>query len=242
MSDDKNVNWRPPMKAPQIDYSKMLKQGLYKITHPEWMKTSLWEHTPKTVKSQSKTSKNKSSSASETSSYEVQKLHSKWKTVMEVEVKFKQNRVKIDPNISVNFFEKVTKVAKRLNCNPEDLAAIIYIESHFDPQTKSSSGNYVGLIQMDKTSFDSLEVKNKCTYSEYCQLPREKQLKYAEAYLKFRIDEKGLSGKKLSGGQIYTLIHRPKDIDKPSAVRVHQRRVDEAKKVPEKMKKINMQM
>lgn len=235
MSDDKNINWRPPMKAPQIDYSKMIKLDLDKIAHPEWMKSSLWEHT-------SKPSKNKSKSSSNTPSYEAQKLHSKWKIVMEEEAKVKQNRIKIDTNISVKFFDEITNIAKRINCSPEDLTAIIYRESHFDPQVKSSSGNYSGLIQMDKTSFDSLKVKNKCTYAEYCKLPREKQLKYTEAYLKFRIDEKGLTGKKLSGGQIYTLIHRPKDIDKPSAVKIHQRHVDEAKKVPEKIKKINTKM
>ncbi len=233
MSDEKNINWRPPMKAPQVDYSKMLKLNFDQISHPEWMKNSLWSAKP---------SKNKSKSTSDTSSYEAQKLYSKWKKVMEEEAKVKQHRVKIDPNISVKFFDEITKSAKRLNCNPEDLAAIIYRESHFDPQVKSGSGNYVGLIQMDKVSFDSLEVKNKCTYAEYCKLPREKQLKYAEAYLKFRIDEKGLAGKKLSGGQIYTLIHRPKDINNPSTVRVHQRHVDDAKKVPEKMKKINTKM
>ncbi len=235
MSDDRNVNWRPPMKAPQEDYSKMFKLNLDKVFRPDWVKGSLWNSAKKTEKSSK-------SAIQKNVSPEAQKLHKEWQAVMEVESKVKQNRVKIDPNISVQFFDEITKAAKRLNCKPEDLAAIIYRESHFDPQIKSSTGKYAGLIQMDKVTFDSLKVDNKCTYAQYCKLPREKQLKYVEAYLKFRIEEKGLSGKRLSGGQIYTLIHRPKDVDKPSALRIHQRHVDEAKKVPAKMKKINTKM
>ena len=234
MSDDKRINWHPPMKAPQEDYSKMFKLDLDNVFHPDWVKNSLWNVKNKAEKSAKSSMQNVSA--------EAQKLHKEWRIVMEAESKVKQNRVKIDPNISVKFFEEITKAAKRLNCKPEDLAAIIYRESHFDPQIKSSTGKYAGLIQMDKTTFDNLPVKNKCTYAQYCKLPREKQLKYAEAYIKYRKKEKGLTGKKLSGGQIYTLIHRPKDVDRPSAVRIHQRRVDEAKKVPAKMKKLNTKM
>ena len=198
---------------------------------------SVWEQPAKTepASSQSVQKKKQSSTVA-------QKLHSDWQKVMKEESKVKQNRFKCDPNISVNFFNEITKIAKNINCKPEDLAAIIYKESHFDPKAKSSSGKYVGLIQMDKMTFDSLEMKNKCSYREYCRLPREKQLKYTEAYLKFRIREKGLKGKSLSGGQVYTLIRRPADIHNHVVVNRHQKTVDETKKVPAKMKKLNTKM
>lgn len=232
MSDEKNINWRPPMKAPQTDYSKMLLNNLKQINNSEWMKNSVWNNSKKV----------KTNSSSANVSTEAKKLHKDWKLVMEKEAEVDQNKIKIDPDISLKFFDEITKTAKRINCRPDDLAAIIYRESHFDPQVKSSSGKYTGLIQMDKMSFDSINVDKKCTYEQYTKLPREKQIKYSEAYLKFRIEEKGLTGKKLTGGQVYTLIRRPKDINNPSVVRRNQKYVDKAKQVPSQMKKIDTKM
>ena len=228
MSDETNINLRPPMKPEQKDYTKMLQKNLDRIFSTDWMKTSLWNQVPKN-KQQQKT-------PARTVCAETQKLHKDWQNVMKIESKVKQNRINIDPDISLEFFDKIDKIAKRLNCRADDLAALIYRESHFDPQIKSSSGKYAGLIQMDKTTFSCLDVKNKCSYEEYCRLPREKQLKYVEAYLKLRIEEKGLTGKKLSGGQIYTLIRRPKNINNPASIRANQRLIDKAKQIPEKMK------
>ena len=99
----------------------------------------------------------------------------------------------------------------------------------FDPKAKN--GGATGLIQMDKESFDSIP-NRKCTYTQYCKLPREKQLQYAEKYLQMRIDEKGLTGKHLTGGQLYTLIRRPASITKKSDVEKYQRLIDKIKKIP----------
>ena len=227
MSDDKKINWHPPMKAPQVNYLEKFSLDFNKTLSPDWMKNSLWY---KMLHS----NKNNNGKAAETSSPEALKLCDDWRKVMEAESKVKQNKVKIDPNISLKFFEELTETAKRLNCSPEDLAAIIYGESHFDPQIKNSTGKYTGLIQMDKRSFDSLQVDNKCTYEEYCKLPREKQLKYVEAYLKYRIEEKGLTGKKLSGGQVWTLIKRPASIHDNAFVKRQQKHVDALKREPSK--------
>ena len=91
---------------------------------------------------------------------------------------------------------------------------------------------------MNKIAFDSIPGK-KCAYSQYCKLPREKQIRYAEKYLEMRINEKGLKGKYLTGGQLYTLIWRPNDINKSSIVRKAQDKVNESKKVPEQFKSQN---
>lgn len=162
-----------------------------------------------------------------------ERLHSDWQTVMEVASKTKHENFKCDPNISKKFFNIVTETAKRLNCNPDDLAAIMFLESHFDPKAKK--GDYRGLIQIDKMSFDSIP-NTKCTYSQYCALPREKQIKYVEKYLKMRIDEQGLKGF-LSGGQLYTLVRRPKSVRTKSEVVKNQKLVTDARKVPAKIKK-----
>lgn len=162
-----------------------------------------------------------------------ERLHADWQTVLEVGAKTKHEGFKCDPNISKTFFNSVTDTAKRLNCNPDDLAAIMFLESHFDPKAKK--GIYTGLIQIDKMSFDSIP-DTKCSYSQYCRLPREKQLKYVEKYLKMRIDEQGLKGF-LSGGQLYTLVRRPKAVHTRSEVKKNQQLVTDARKVPAKIKK-----
>lgn len=154
---------------------------------------------------------------------------------------------KICPNISQEFFEKVTEIAERLNFNPEDLCAIMFRESGFKPNAHGKNPktgvDYYGLIQMDKSAFKAAvaharttEGKNckldpNMTYEKYAKLPREKQLKYSEAYIKFRIDEKGLTGKKLTGGQLWTLINSPKKINNPKFVTRNQARIDKIQKL-----------
>lgn len=179
-------------------------------------------------------SSQKSSSRQTQNSQTGAKLHSEWQPVLKAGAKEKQKNFKSDPNISLKFFNGVASAAKNLNCKSEDLAAAMFLESHFDPKAKN--GGATGLIQMDKESFDSIP-NRKCTYTQYCKLPREKQLQYAEKYLQMRIDEKGLTGKHLTGGQLYTLIRHPKSITKKSDVEKYQRLIDKVKKVPLRYKK-----
>lgn len=182
-----------------------------------------------------KQARQKGNSSQKTSSKQTQnsqtgaKLHSEWQPVLKAGAKERQKNFKSDPNISLKFFNGVASAAKNLNCKSEDLAAAMFLESHFDPKAKN--GGATGLIQIDKESFDSIP-NRKCTYTQYCKLPREKQLQYAEKYLQMRIDEKGLTGKHLTGGQLYTLIRRPASITKKSDVEKYQRLIDKIKKVP----------
>lgn len=148
------------------------------------------------------------------------------------------NWTKVFPRLSQEFFDELTAVSERLNCNPEDLAAIIFKESRFDPAAKGA-GVY-GLIQMDaaalKTAINHAnknghKLKN-VTITEYYNMPREQQIKYSEAYIQFRIDEKKLTGKKLSGGQLWTLIKRPSNINNKKFINKLQRIIDNTKNLP----------
>ena len=107
-------------------------------------------------------SSQKSSSKQTQNSQTGAKLHSEWQPVLEAGAKEKQKNFKSDPNISLKFFNGVASTAKNLNCKSEDLAAAMFLESHFDPKAKN--GGATGLIQMDKESFDSIP-NRKCTYT-----------------------------------------------------------------------------
>lgn len=61
-------------------------------------------------------------------------------------------------------------MSKRLNCNPEDLAALMFRESRFDP--KANGGNYYGLIQMDEASLNAAVQHDFKTEGENCKLDK----------------------------------------------------------------------
>ena len=149
-----------------------------------------------------------------------------------------ETKKKVFPRLSQEFFDELTAMAERINCKPEDLAAIMFKESRFDPAAKGA-GVY-GLIQMDATALkvaiahankNGHKLKN-VTISEYHKMPREQQIKYSEAYIQFRIDEKKLTGKKLSGGQLWTLIKRPSNINNKKFINKLQRIIDNTKNLP----------
>ncbi len=157
-----------------------------------------------------------------------QELHDSWSNVI--------------PNLSQQFFNEITEISRRLNCNPEDFAALMFNESRFNP--RADGGKYHGLIQMDETALkastkhafetmkENCKLDKNITMQKYINLSREEQLKYAEAYLQFRIDEKHLNGKKLTGGQLWTLIKRPASINNKKFVAKVQHQIDSIKQIP----------
>ena len=132
-----------------------------------------------------------------------------------------------------NFFNKVEKAAKQINCPMEDLLAIIYMESAFDTKAKKvdSSGNtHCGLIQMDKTAFELAKGEgDKTSFSTYRNAKYPMQLDYGAKYLLFRKNEKNLKGR-LSGGQIRILILKPKYISDKNEIAKAQKIINKIKK------------
>lgn len=241
MSDEKKIDWHPPLKLNPYNVPKIkIEAGNTVFDETNWQNKINYSSKVNTIFDIDMKNKEEQQKS------EAKSLHNDWRAVMIAEAQSKPKKFTPDSNISYKFFEELTKTAERLNCNADDLAAVIYKESHFDPKAKGPGG-YTGLIQMDETAFnaavkhavktqgDKCNLNPNLSYAEYSNLPREEQLKYAEAYLRFRIDEKKLEGK-ISGGQINTLIHRPADITKPASVIKHQKQVDKFKQVPLKYK------
>ena len=63
-------------------------------------------------------------------------------------------------------------------------------------------------IENKKLSIPDIGKKN-ILFSTYSGLSRERQFEYASAYLRYRIHEQGLNGKKITSNQLWALIHRP---------------------------------
>lgn len=209
MSDEKNIQGIGPLRPNQIKLPELnLKPPTFK---------PLFDF-KKPIETILETDKNSIS----------QELHDSW--------------TKVFPNLSQEFFDEITAMSKRLNCNPEDLAALMFNESRFNP--KADGGKYHGLIQMDNTALKTVtayafktqgkncKLDKNITMEKYINLPREEQLKYAEAYLQFRIDEKKLTGKKLSGGELWTLIKSPAKINNKNFVKKIQTKIDNLKLIP----------
>lgn len=145
--------------------------------------------------------------------------------------------------LSEKFFENIEDMSKRLKCSPEDLSAVIYGESRFDP-TIIGDGKYKGLAQMTGAS-----LKNSIKYAEtndnghpplnkkmsidhFVKLSREEQLPYVEAYLNMIKDDCGLKGKKLSGAQLWTFVLSPKNIDNKAFLKNVEAKLDSIKRIP----------
>jgi hypothetical protein len=145
-----------------------------------------------------KTSSNRSSNTSSDSdtsavSYNEKELKKKWD--------------KKAPNAKVSqaFINKVVQISKRLNCDPNDLMSIMFIETGrtFDPKITNSIGA-VGLIQFTKIARKELNV----TSEELKSMSAEQQLDYVEKYIANAKSRRNISGH-IDSATLYTLIYMP---------------------------------
>lgn len=146
------------------------------------------------------------------------------KNPLSSEVEYLQGKLKKSvPKLSKEFLTEIVRFSNEIKCSPEDLLAIMYHESNgwkASAYTKDKKGNsYGGLIQMNKQSLDLVKKKYakelglnpNITMSEYLKLPREKQIKYSEGYLKYMINYCKLNhNKKIKAGELWGMIKSPK--------------------------------
>lgn len=106
---------------------------------------------------------------------------------------------------------------------------------------KKGKVQYGGLIQMNSDSLrmvsekysKELGLKKNITMSDYLKLSREKQLKYAEGYMRMMKDSCNLSNKKnLTGGEAWGMIKSPHQTKKRNQefLRKLDRKLDYVKK------------
>ena len=114
----------------------------------------------------------------------------------------KSNAKKLGPQ----FLEKVKVLAQKLNCNYQDLIAVMISESGLNPAVSNKRTNATGLIQFMPDTAKSLGT----TVEQLKKMSGEEQLAFVEKYLKTQKQAAGFSDNhKLSAGELYALVFLP---------------------------------
>lgn len=116
------------------------------------------------------------------------------------------------PNVKLdkNFLNRVKEIANNLNCNYEDLLAIMNSESGLNSKAVNPKGGATGLIQFMPETARSLGTTTEALRN---MSPIE-QLGYVEKYLQKVKASAGFGQQKLSAGDLYALVFMPANAKK----------------------------
>lgn len=115
------------------------------------------------------------------------------------------NVSKVEKRLGTDFITRVKQVAKNINCDYSDLLAVINAESGLNPQAVNKHGGATGLIQFMPATAKALGT----TTEKLKNMSAVEQMDYVEKYLLMNKRATGNSNKKLSGGDLYSLIFLP---------------------------------
>lgn len=119
-----------------------------------------------------------------------------------VSASFKQRLKDLGPE----FLNKVKRIAKNINCNYEDLLAVMNAESGLNHTIQNTAGHhYYGLIQFGN---DAARLVGTTT-SKLVRMSALEQLDYVEKYFLLTKQQRGLGNKKLDAADLYTLVFAP---------------------------------
>ncbi len=112
-------------------------------------------------------------------------------------------------HLNKEFLDKVKQVAKNLNCDYQDLLAVMNSESGLKPDKWNASKSAVGLIQFTNSAL--AEIKRiygiELTKEQVSKMSALEQLDLAEKYLK--ITTKKFGGRKLTASDLYASLYLP---------------------------------
>jgi len=87
-----------------------------------------------------------------------------------------------------------------------------------NPKEKITLKEFNKKLENKKIRIPDIGKKN-ILFSTYAGLSRERQFEYSTAYLRYRIHEQGLVGKKIPSNQLWALIHKPSACKKTDELR-----------------------
>jgi len=124
---------------------------------------------------------------------------------------------RFDPNKSGGIYFGLIQMDKTSFNN--DVKSMIEYEQYCkdNPNKNISIDDYE--ILSSKKGFKKPFCSDMISFEQYKKLSREKQIKYSEYYIKFWINKKGLKGQKLSGKEVWALIHSPAKFDSKTELR-----------------------
>ena len=123
--------------------------------------------------------------------------------------------IKDTGKLDKHFLKKTKKIAKKLNCDYQDLLALMNSESGLNP--KATCGSYVGLIQFGDAAITELRTKCGCkglTKEKILSMSRIEQLDLVEKLLMYNKKWKFAPNAKLSAGDLYAMILAPGRADR----------------------------
>lgn len=175
---------------PQMDYTKLLENAI-KMQN-ECMK--IIQERQQIALQNIKLNQNSQTYTPETPenvSYDAKELKSKWASKK--------------PHLTDGFYEKVVQIAKRINCDPNSLMAVMNAESGIDASAKNKKGSASGLIQFIESTAESLGTTTK----KLRKMSAEEQLEYVEKYLTKTKNDAGLGSSFIDSATLYSLIFLP---------------------------------
>lgn len=111
--------------------------------------------------------------------------------------------------LNAEFLAKAKSVAANINCDVEDLLAVMNSESGIDSQKWNKSRSAVGLIQFTDIALADLKRVYGLSYTkeDIAKMPALEQLDLAEKFYKLNTDKFG--GRKLTAGDLYAITYVP---------------------------------
>ncbi len=111
------------------------------------------------------------------------------------------------PNVKLDkaFLDRVKQIAQRINCDYKDLLGVMNSESGLRADIQNKNGGAAGLIQFMPATAKALGT----TTNALKNMTPIQQLDYVEKFYLNNIKTFGLSGKKLTAGDLYTLTFMP---------------------------------
>lgn len=127
------------------------------------------------------------------------------------ELKAMWQKKKPNLDLSDEFYSKIIKISKKIQCEPNDLMGIINLETRgtFSPSVPNPSTGATGLIQF----MPKYVHEYGTTISKLKNMTREEQLDYVEIYFDKKIKAHKIKGK-IDSATLYALVFYPEASNK----------------------------
>ena len=123
------------------------------------------------------------------------------------------------PELTDNFYQKVVDIAQKIQCDPNDLMAVMNAESGLKADAVNKASNATGLIQFMPATARELGT----TVDELRNMSALEQLDYVEKYLSNAKNIRFGKNEKLDAGELYALTYLPARANRSVLAKSHEK-------------------